>query len=296
MSEKILSNGLTHAQTVQALNDYYQQGGQVWNFPRVQHHLNIPYGTESVRQCIDIYVPKGEGPFPALVEVHGGGWWCGDRADGGIADATWALPFGYAVVSIGYRLVDEGIWPTQWNDITAALDKLMEVGPEYGIDTSRLCATGASAGTTLSLLLALKTKKYKCAIMCASILDFENMRKQFEKIGIVRNKRYAFPDEDWGIEGLLMGGSIYDVPEVWQDINVRNYVDADCPHILMYHGKLDKATPYLQTPEFAEFVREKTGDPERVRYKLMDDTGHSGGGYYAGWMAEEKLAFLRKYL
>ena len=66
--------------------------------------------------------------------------------------------------------------------------------------------------------------------------------------------------------------------------------------ILLYHGKLDNATPYLQAVEFAEFVREKTGDPERARYKLIEDTGHSGGGYLEGWMAEEKLAFLRKYL
>ena len=294
--KELLSNGMTRAERVQALNDIYQQHGEVWNIPRVTGHLNIPYGESSARQAIDIYVPKGKGPFPVLVEIHGGGWWCGDRADGGIADATWALPFGYAVCSIGYRLVDEGCWPMQWNDITAGLEKLLEVGPELNLDTSRLCATGASAGSTLTLLLALKTQKYKCAILCASILDFDNMTSQFEEMGMARKKRSGIPNSDWSIEGLLLGGGKDDVPEHYHAFNPRNFVDANCPHILMYHGMKDKATPYMQTVEFAEFVREKTGDPERVQYKLMEDTGHSGGDYYEGWMAEEKLAFLRKYL
>jgi len=294
MKEK-LSNGMTRAERVQFLSKN-RKPGHVWNFPHVTNHLDIPYGTDSARQGIDIYVPDGKGPFPVIVYVHGGGWFEGDRATTAIGHVSWALPFGYAVVSIGYRLTDEGCWPMQWNDLTAGLEKLMEVGPELNLDTSRMCASGNSAGSILSLLLALKTKKFKCAIPLASVLDFAHEREQFEKLGLSRREKYGYPDDDWSLEGLLMGGSVHDVPEVWQDMDPKNFVDADCPHILLYHGKLDNATPYLQTVEFAEFVREKTGDPDRARFRLIEDTGHSGGGYQEGWVAEEKLAFLRKYL
>lgn len=293
--KELLSNGMTRAERVEELVKS-RKPGHVWNIPRVTSHLNIPYGTESPQQALDIYVPKGEGPFPVFVFVHGGGWFGGNRASDAIGSVSWALPFGYAVASIDYRLTDEGCWPMQWNDLTAGLDKLLEIGPELNLDTSRMCATGSSAGSILSLLLALKTKKFKCAMPIASVLDFEHERQQFEKLGLTRREKYGYPDEDWSLEGLLMGGSVQDVPEVWQDMNPKNFVDDDCPHILMFHGKEDTATPYLQAVEFAEFVREKTGDPERAQYTLLEDTGHSKGNYYAGWVIEKELEFFKKYL
>lgn len=296
MCEKILSNGLTHAQSVKTLTDGYTQDGVEWDFPGCEKFLNIPYGAESRRQCIDIYKPAGEGPFPVIVEVHGGGWFTGDRADNGLGDVAWYFPHDYAIVSIGYRLTDEAVWPGQWDDIQAAVELLLKIGPEHGLDTSRMCATGGSAGTTLSLLMALRTKKFKCAIMLASILDFKNMRKQFEEVGIERTKKFGYPDQDWSIEGLLMGGSVDEVPEICEDLTPINFVDKDCPYIRMYHGKLDNATPYLQTVDFAEKAANITGDPERVQYVLLPGTKHSGGDYMAEWTVNERLEFLKKYL
>ena len=120
MKEK-LSNGMTRTERMQELVKS-RKAGHVWNFPHVTSHLGIPYGTESDRQCIDIYVPDGKGPFPVLVFVHGGGWFGGNRASTAISYVSWALPFGYAVASIDYRLTDEGCWPMQWNDLTAATE------------------------------------------------------------------------------------------------------------------------------------------------------------------------------
>lgn len=296
MKEKLLSNGLTREATVQQLLDTYSQGGQDWDVLNCEKFLDIPYGTESAQQCIDIYKPVGVGPFPCLVEIHGGGWWTGDRKDSGMSDVLWALQHGYAVVSVGYRLTDEGVWPDQWNDVTAALEKLLEVGPELGLDTDRMCATGGSAGTTLSLSLALRTKKFKCAIMLAPILDFASIRGQFEKLGLARSKMFGYPDEDTSMEALLMGGSVEQVPEICAELTPIHFVDEDCPPIFLYHGMLDKATPYLQSIEFAEKAAEKTGDAQRVQYKLLETTGHSNGQYKEQWLKDERLEFLKKYL
>ena len=296
MRKKLLSNGLSREQNVAKMIADYSQGGKAWDVPNCEKFLDIPYGTESKRQCIDIYKPLGEGPFPCLVEIHGGGWWTGDRKDSGMTDVLWALDHGYAVVSMGYRLTDEGVWPDQWNDVTAALEKLLEVGPGLGLDTARMCATGGSAGTTLSLLLALKSKKYKCAIMLAPILDFAAIRSQFEEVGIARSKMFGYPDEDTSMEAMLMGGSVEQVPGICAELTPINFVDEKCLPIFLYHGMLDKATPYLQTVEFARQAAEKTGDAERVQYKLLEATGHSGGEYKAQWLKDERLEFLKKYL
>ena len=40
--------------------------------------LNVTYAThDSVALAGDLYLPKGAGPFPVLVGVHGGGWVAG---------------------------------------------------------------------------------------------------------------------------------------------------------------------------------------------------------------------------
>ena len=37
-------------------------------------YLDVPYAQASKAQCLDIYLPEeGEGPFPVLVHIHGGG-------------------------------------------------------------------------------------------------------------------------------------------------------------------------------------------------------------------------------
>src|SRR5258705_4600159 len=55
----------------------------------------------------DLYLPKGAGPFPALVAVHGGGWQQGARS----AFQYWG-PYlaarGYGLFAIRYRLAKKG--------------------------------------------------------------------------------------------------------------------------------------------------------------------------------------------
>src|SRR5258708_12508548 len=51
----------------------------------------------------DLYLPKGAGPFPALVAVHGGGWQQGVRS----AFQYWGPHLaarGYGLFAISYRL------------------------------------------------------------------------------------------------------------------------------------------------------------------------------------------------
>ena len=64
--------------------------------------LDIPYG-ESKAQAIDIYLPdEGEGPFPLVLHIHGGGFAFGDKRDDHMNAYLTGIKEGFAVASVAY--------------------------------------------------------------------------------------------------------------------------------------------------------------------------------------------------
>jgi acetyl esterase/lipase len=104
----------------------------------------------------DLYLPKGVGPFPALIAVHGGGWQQGARS----AFQYWGpylAAHGHALFTISYRLAKKGTktFPHAVQDVMAAVQFLRGTAAEHRIDPDRLGLFGASAGGHLASLAAL---------------------------------------------------------------------------------------------------------------------------------------------
>ncbi|MBB5984769.1 alpha/beta hydrolase [Sphingobium lignivorans] len=115
---------------------------------------DIPYRHLAGWQgMLDIHLPAGDGPHPALLYLHGGGWRMGDKTAVAAHAPFWSA-MGLAVVSASYRLADEAPAPAAFEDAAAALDWLGDEGAAYGIDTTRLLIGGHSAGATLALAVA----------------------------------------------------------------------------------------------------------------------------------------------
>lgn len=107
---------------------------------------------------LDIYRPEGEGPFPPLLYLHGGGWRMGSKAAAASHAPFWCA-MGLAVVAVDYRLTQIAPAPAAVEDVAAAIDWLNERAPEFGIDADRLLIGGHSAGATLALALAVAYSK-----------------------------------------------------------------------------------------------------------------------------------------
>ena len=76
--------------------------------------LDLPYATQSETQKLDIILPKtGEGPYPVILVVHGGGWKYGFKRSHVLESVFKISSQGYAIVSIDYRLSGEALWPAQ---------------------------------------------------------------------------------------------------------------------------------------------------------------------------------------
>jgi len=92
-----------------------------------------------------------DGPAPAVVVVHGGGWRTGDPSQA----AGNALHFarrGIATVSISYRLAPAHHFPVPLDDVRRGLRHVRAHAGELGIDPERIALMGYSAGAHLALL------------------------------------------------------------------------------------------------------------------------------------------------
>ncbi len=118
---------------------------------------DVSYGTDSL-QKVDIYLPANRSidSTKILYLIHGGAWTAGDKKDfdSNVIVMKTLLPQ-YAFVNINYRLATfTGIneWPTQINDVNAAIDFVTNKNSYYQINNNKLAVMGASAGAQLALL------------------------------------------------------------------------------------------------------------------------------------------------
>lgn len=116
----------------------------------------IKYAANSEAQVLDIHLPEGEGPFPVIVLVHGGGFLFGDQAMPiiqPVIDAGTAA--GWAVVSVDYRKSGEAAFPAALVDLKTALRFLRHHRAQLPGDWERVVSAGWSAGGAMSTLLAV---------------------------------------------------------------------------------------------------------------------------------------------
>lgn len=109
-------------------------------------------------QFADLRVPKGEGPFPVVVLVHGG-CWLAQYGLGHLAAMAQALTdAGVATWTLEFRRVgnEGGGWPGTFLDVAQGTDYLREVAAEHHLDLDRVVVSGHSAGGHLALWLAAR--------------------------------------------------------------------------------------------------------------------------------------------
>lgn len=116
----------------------------------------IRYGEDAL-QIVDLWVPKGQGPHPAVIMIHGGCWQTA-VAERDIMNwiADDLRSHGVGVWNIEYRGVDRGGgMPGTYEDVARAADLFVADGAKHGLDTGGTrIAIGHSAGGHLALWLA----------------------------------------------------------------------------------------------------------------------------------------------
>lgn len=117
---------------------------------------DLRYGPRPV-QTLDVHVPPAPVPpsRPAVLLVHGGGWFAGDKSH--LTPVAQQLAAsGFVVFNANYTLAtrERSGFPRQLADLRTALDWVEANAGRFGADPSRIGALGSSAGGNLAALLA----------------------------------------------------------------------------------------------------------------------------------------------
>ena len=233
---------------------------------------DVAYATASPTQTLDVYLPSGAGPFPLVVDVHGGGFMMGDKSNPALADQL--LAAGYAVASINYRLSGEALAPAQIEDAKAAVRFLRANAGKYSLDPDRFAAFGQSAGGNLVALLG--TSCGVAAVEGASLgnadvsscvqavvdwfgpIDFLQMDTQFA--GTSCPVTHDAADSP---ESKLVGAAIQTVPDKVKVMNPITYIDGNEAAFLIQRGSADCNVPPQQSQLLYDALVAKNGPGQR---------------------------------
>src|SRR5437762_4780591 len=92
-----------------------------------------------------LYRPIGSGPFPALIDVHGGAWASGDRLNNAPLDEALAKS-GIVVLAIDFRMPPVWRYPASIADVNLATRWLKARAPEFGSRRELVGGLGTSSG------------------------------------------------------------------------------------------------------------------------------------------------------
>ena len=103
---------------------------------------------------LDILQPKGPGPHPVLMYLHGGAFAVGSKRTHRALAAAYASQ-GYLVCNVDYRLAPQYPFPAAIQDACAAWLWVTDHAGNYGGDRNRIALAGESAGANLALSVLL---------------------------------------------------------------------------------------------------------------------------------------------
>jgi len=270
--------------------------------------LDLPYASLSPAQKLDIYLPEeGDGPFPVIMHIHGGGFEIGDKRDIHVLAFFKALKRGYSVVSVNYRLSGEAIFPAGLQDIKASIRWLRANGKKYHLDSDRIAVWGGSAGGNYAAMVCLTANvtefddprlgnmEYPCNVQAAVDMfgptDFLKMDSQLEENGFGPGDHGQIDSP----ESKYLGAKLADVPLKVELANPMTYVHDHMPPLLIQHGRLDTMVPVQQSMIFVEKL-EKYVNPDRFEFDIIEGAGHGDPLFETDENMNRVFEFLDRHL
>jgi acetyl esterase/lipase len=198
---------------------------------------------------MNVYLPVGKGPFPAIIYIHAGGWTRGSRADYN-ATAFFYAERGIAGFAIDYTLTTQNTtaWPQAIRDVVMAIRFVRENAMLYRVDPAKIAVFGSSAGGHLAALagtlsgnepfLVGASGNPKVSSRVSLVVDYSGPT-DLEYIG--KNEKNFFI---YNITKNLFGNVTYEMnPSLWLQASPVTYISSNDPVFFIAHGTNDTVVP-----------------------------------------------------
>lgn len=253
-----------------------------------ERHEQLRYSPQDWPEALyaDVYQPTGQGPFPAVLLVHGGGWARGEPADMA-AIAEELASAGFVVMNAAYRFAPGYRFPAQLHDLQQALRWLRAEAPRFDVDPERVAGFGYSAGAHLVALLGLAAAD--------DALDSPHGGADARLQAVVAG---GTPTDLRKFEGgtlvpQFLGGDQSRVPDAYRLASPVVHVTSDAPPFFLYHGGSDMLVSVDHAEDFAAALASAGVHVELYRMRLR---GHITAFLTDGEAVARAIAFLRVQL
>ncbi len=232
------------------------------------------------------FKPRGQGPFPIVIDLHGGAWCRGDRNDDTAINEALARS-GVLVAALDFRQPPDGGYPHAQADINYAIRWLKARAGEFAARADKVGVMGISSGGQQAMMAAFRPADPRyaalplagesadasvhCVILCWPVIDPLG-RYQYARnlVGSTRSgadmaeRWIESHDQYWGSEQAMADGSVTRALERGEK--------GPLPPVIYLQGSADVAHPRPNLDAFVAAYRKAGG---RVELNFFDGVGEA---------------------
>jgi acetyl esterase/lipase len=236
---------------------------------------------------------KGDGPFPAVLCIHGGGFRAGKR-ESYDAQCLRLAQHGYVALTVSYRLAPKYPFPAAIHDVKAAVRWTRANAAKYRIDPDRIGVTGGSAGGHLAQFLGVtgdvrafegnsgnldQSSRVRCVVNVYGPSDF--------------TRSYGKSVDAAQVLPLFLGGDLTTALAQHLRASPLYWVTPNAAPTLCIHGTEDKYVAHEQAEWLIERLKAAGVEGELL---TLPGAGHGFRGQDAVTAETALIAFFDKHL
>lgn len=228
-----------------------------------------------------LFKPKGIGPFPIMVDLHGGAWCNSDRtADDMINEAL--ARSGVVVAAIDFRMPPAAAYPGSLADIHYGVRWMKARAKQMNANAAKVGIMGSSSGGHQAMLIGMRPNdprygahklesgagidaRVQCVVMMWPVIDPLGRYQYAKKIVAAGGKEAeevgrVLPSHDkfWKTEAAMAEGAPANALEAGEKV--------DLPPSLVVQGSADKMHPRDQLDRFTAAYKKRGGHIEVEMY------------------------------
>ncbi len=209
---------------------------------------------------------------PAVIFLHGGGFWSGDKRQFWPQASFLALKYNFFAVSVNYRLSGDASFPAALWDVKCAIRWVRSVSENYHLDPQKIVLIGGAPGGQLAAMAGVTNgvqayegnggyggfaSDVNLAIIFNGVLDFISFLK-------------TAPGEKDHVRQYL-GGTPEEIPETYQEASPLLRVGLGASPMLLLHGRDDAVISWENSARMVENLNKQGISSEM---EIFEGKGH----------------------